>query len=400
MEFWPEFLGKDGIKEFAAGGLGGMAGVIAGYPLDTVRIRIQQPQVGTSGGPASPFTLLKEIVKKEGPFALYKGMASPLATVAFQNAVTFHAYAALTRNLQPLLDGHHRRPRNDAATPPPTSPAPPSYRVVALAGMGAGALQTLILTPVDLVKIQLQLRTGKVGTPKLRGSVNAIRSGVQELRSSVKGVAFSRAASSLDAMGGKPGTGQVSSATPAVAARGAAQQAPAGAGSVGTGGALGGAQGGPIRVVRGILQREGVRGLYRGLGVTVLRDAPSHGVYFATYEWMREMLHPGCRGSGNEGMTTMLVAGGTAGAASWLGCYPIDVCKSRLQAQGASGRYSGLADCLRKSVREEGLGVLVRGLGTTMARAFIVNAAIFTAYEMTLRSMQSSPPPPPQQYGL
>lgn len=306
MEFWPEFLAREGPQEFVAGGVGGMAGVLAGHPLDTIRVRLQVASGGPGGHP-SAFQVMREIVRSEGPLALYKGMATPLATVAFQNAVTFHVYGLLTRSLRPAAD-----PQGE----------PLSYGRVALAGMGAGTVQALMLTPVDVVKIRLQLSRARV------------------------------------------------SARRRAAAR-------------------------PLRVVQEIAVREGVRGLYRGFGVTMLRDAPAHAVYFTSYEAVRERLHPGCRKDGEEGMLTMLLAGGTAGALSWLICYPVDVAKSRIQAPGS--RFRGLADCLARSVREEGYQVLVRGLGVTMARAFVVNAAIFTAYEMTLRAMA---PMPAQELGF
>lgn len=106
---------------------------------------------------------------------------------------------------------------------------------------------------------------------------------------------------------------------------------------------------------------------------------------------MREKLHPGCRKSGQETVTTMLVAGGLAGVASWVCCYPLDVVKTRLQAQSPDSiRYSGIVDCIRKSVRDEGHGVLWRGLGTAVARAFVVNGAIFAAYEIALRCFFSN----------
>eukprot|EP00850_Spirogloea_muscicola_P012277 SM000078S22136 [mRNA] locus=s78:511747:512052:- [translate_table: standard] len=101
-------------------------------------------------------------------------------------------------------------------------------------------------------------------------------------------------------------------------------------------------------------------------------------------------------------MLTMLTAGGLAGALSWVACYPLDVAKSRLQAQGANGgrRFKGIWHCLRTSVAEEGVAVLFRGLGTTMVRAYLVNGAIFTAYEMTLRALAITPSPPPQRPGF
>ena len=44
----------------------------------------------------------------------------------------------------------------------------------------------------------------------------------------------------------------------------------------------------------------------------MLRDAPAHGLYFWTYEYAREKLHPGCRRSCQETLNTMLVSGGLA----------------------------------------------------------------------------------------
>lgn len=78
MDFWPEFLASSWGKEFVAGGFGGIAGIISGYPLDTLRIRQQQPNSG------SAFSILRRVITKEGPGALYRGMGAPLASVTFQ----------------------------------------------------------------------------------------------------------------------------------------------------------------------------------------------------------------------------------------------------------------------------------------------------------------------------
>lgn len=50
MDFWPEFLANSWGKEFVAGGFGGIAGVVSGYPLDTLRIRLQKPCNTTKKG--------------------------------------------------------------------------------------------------------------------------------------------------------------------------------------------------------------------------------------------------------------------------------------------------------------------------------------------------------------
>ena len=75
---WPEFLASSTGKEFVAGGFGGTAGIISGYPLDTLRVMQQNSNNG------SAFTILRNLVAKEGPTALYRGMASPLASVTLQ----------------------------------------------------------------------------------------------------------------------------------------------------------------------------------------------------------------------------------------------------------------------------------------------------------------------------
>ena len=51
-------------------------------------------------------------------------------------------------------------------------------------------------------------------------------------------------------------------------------------------------EGWSIRMVfRKILAEEGVRGLYRGLGVTLVRAPPEHFILFMLYEWIDESLH-------------------------------------------------------------------------------------------------------------
>lgn len=82
-----------------------------------------------------------------------------------------------------------------------------------------------------------------------------------------------------------------------------------------------------------------------------------------------------------------LMAGGIAGTFSWLISFPIDVVKSRLQADGMTGKpkYLNVRDCIRQSYHEEGLGFLARGLGSTLLRAFPTNAACFFVVSWVLK---------------
>ena len=77
-DFWPEFIASSWGKEFVAGGFGGVAGVISGYPLDTLRIRQQQSVSG------SAFKIFRNIIAHDGPAGLYRGMSAPFASITFQ----------------------------------------------------------------------------------------------------------------------------------------------------------------------------------------------------------------------------------------------------------------------------------------------------------------------------
>lgn len=70
-----------------------------------------------------------------------------------------------------------------------------------------------------------------------------------------------------------------------------------------------------------------MRGIFRGLNITITREIPAFGLYFGTYEAMTR------REDATQPLGTfhMLMAGGFAGVFSWLFTYPIDFVKSRLQ---------------------------------------------------------------------
>ena len=266
-----------GFHKACAGALGGVSGVLFGHPLDTIRTRQQQP-----GAPPSGRAVLAQLLRAEGAGALFKGLSSPLVSASAQNALCFHSYA-VSLELCSQVTALEQRP----------------LLATAVAGCVAGGATSLLVTPVDLLKTQLQV------------SVGASR--------------------------------------------------------------------GPLALAASIIAREGPRGMYRGAAVTFLRDIPSSGVYFVTYDVMLRQLSGTQAGDGASFDT--LMAGGIAGVASWSSIYPLDVAKSRIQADPVRWNGVGWLACLRMSVAAEGPAVLWRGLAACLARAFIVNAAIFSGYE-------------------
>lgn len=161
---------------------------------------------------------------------------------------------------------------------------------------------------------------------------------------------------------------------------------------------------GPARTYKGsldclaqIYRREGLRGVNRGMLSTLLRETPSFGVYFLTYDVLTHALD--CEPGAPLLVPKLLLAGGTAGITSWLSTYPMDVIKSRLQADGLRGapRYRGIVDCACQSYQEEGWRVFTRGLTSTLLRAFPVNAATFATVTVVLtyvRGPEATPAAP------
>lgn len=137
-----------------------------------------------------------------------------------------------------------------------------------------------------------------------------------------------------------------------------------------------------------IYKKEGFRGINRGMVTTLLRETPAFGVYFLTYDVLTRSL--GCEPEDSYLLPKLLFAGGMSGMSSWLSTYPVDVIKSRLQADGVGGvnKYSSIMDCVRQSLQKEGWRVFTRGLTSTLLRAFPVNAITFATVTLFLMYMR------------
>ena len=67
----------------------------------------------------------------------------------------------------------------------------------------------------------------------------------------------------------------------------------------------------------------------------------------------------------------LLAAGGLAGIAGWLGTFPFDVIKTRVQStfgSGANNPYRNTWSTIVHSYQQEGLKVFFRGLAPTLVR--------------------------------
>jgi solute carrier family 25 carnitine/acylcarnitine transporter 20/29 len=113
---------------------------------------------------------------------------------------------------------------------------------------------------------------------------------------------------------------------------------------------------------RSILEKGGIKGLMRGTNLTLLRDVPAITLYFVCFEYICN-FHT--KQKEDLSVSHLLLAGGLSGCLSWLLTYPIDVIKTRYQAEST---YSSIKDCFRKTVNSEGYMGLWRGLNPTLFR--------------------------------
>ncbi|KJE89647.1 carnitine/acylcarnitine carrier protein [Capsaspora owczarzaki ATCC 30864] len=142
---------------------------------------------------------------------------------------------------------------------------------------------------------------------------------------------------------------------------------------------------GPMGMLREVVQQRGIRGLFIGLNVTMLRECPGNVMYFGAYE-MFKTHYPATRPETER----IIMSGGLTGMLYWTFIYPIDLLKSKVQCDDLqSPRYRGLVHCFRVSLQESGWRGLFVGLSPCILRAFPANGAAFVAFEFSKSFLRS-----------
>lgn len=255
-------------------------------------MRIQTGQFKT---PIEAFT---KTLRKEGPLAFYKGTSAPLVGVGLCVSVQFYAFHEMKRQLL-------KHSNNTTGTL--------TYPQFYLAGAFAGAINTIITSPVEQIRILLQTQP----------------SGDKKLYS------------------------------------------------------------GPIDAVKKIWSQHGLaKGIFRGSGITLLREAQAYGVWFLTYEFlMNETIK--CNNQDRHEIPTwqLMLYGALAGEALWLSSYPLDVIKSQVQGDlFENSKYRGSAiEAFKQTWKGLGWQGLWRGIVPTLLRAMPASAGTFASVELTLR---------------
>ncbi|KAF5249937.1 hypothetical protein FANTH_4800 [Fusarium anthophilum] len=137
---------------------------------------------------------------------------------------------------------------------------------------------------------------------------------------------------------------------------------------------------------RSILQTEGIRGFYRGLGISLI--GVSHGaVQFAVYEPAKKWYHARRRerhGIEREHMTTEATVGLSSLSKFVAGAvtYPYQVLRSRLQNYQADERFGrGIRGVVVRIWTEDGLRGFYRGMVPGVVRVMPATWVTFLVYE-------------------
>lgn len=137
---------------------------------------------------------------------------------------------------------------------------------------------------------------------------------------------------------------------------------------------------GPLDCMKKIIHGAGWKGLFKAQHVSVLREFQAYGLYFFTFESCMNLMGT-MKMKNREDLSTWLVApcGALAGIAFWVGSYPLDVIKTKLQNDGfgEQRRYKSIWAVTAQTWQSGKSMAFFRGLGPTLIRTMLSSAGTF-----------------------
>ncbi|KAL8757123.1 MAG: hypothetical protein Q9199_002435 [Rusavskia elegans] len=145
-----------------AGGGAGMMEALACHPLDTIKVRMQLSRRARAPGAKRRgfLTTGKDIVKRESPLGLYKGLGAVVTGIVPKMAIRFTSYEWYKQLLADKSTGQI------------------SGQGTFFAGLAAGVTEAVcVVTPMEVVKIRLQAQhhsmADPLDIPKYRNAAHA-----------------------------------------------------------------------------------------------------------------------------------------------------------------------------------------------------------------------------------
>lgn len=142
------------LRRFAGGTLGGFLQAVTSHPLDTVKARLQ------TGRHPTISSCILHTWKDEGLRGFFRGVQVPIFFGGMFNSVLF----SLNQLMRNVISPSDRKPGEPLAL----------WRI-ALAAQMATPFYVLVLTPIERVKIIMQLEMSKAGEKKAGGFVKSLQ---------------------------------------------------------------------------------------------------------------------------------------------------------------------------------------------------------------------------------
>ncbi|KAL5329633.1 hypothetical protein ACEPPN_003148 [Leptodophora sp. 'Broadleaf-Isolate-01'] len=133
----------DAVEDIVFGSIAGVAGKYIEYPFDTVKVRLQSQPDHLPLRYTGPLDCFKQSLRSDGFLGLYRGISAPLVGAALETSSLFF-WERVAREAF-FKAGLYQREK----------PLPLS--ALWLTGAISGAFTSLVLTPVELVKCKIQV---------------------------------------------------------------------------------------------------------------------------------------------------------------------------------------------------------------------------------------------------
>lgn len=290
------------------GGAAGIIGVTCVFPIDLIKTRLQNQRAKQQIYKSMLDCLIKTL-RSEGYFGMYRGAAVNLTLVTPEKAIKLAANDYFRHLLA-----------KDGMTL--------SLAKEMMAGCGAGTCQVIITTPMEMLKIQLQ-DAGRLASQQIVSRVPCSAPGCKLVTVS-------------------PVLARAYNVGPAILPRRISA----------------------TQIAVELLHAQGIKGLYKGLGATLLRDVPFSVIYFPLFAHLNKAKQDSLEE--RAPFFRSFLAGCVAGSVAAVSVNPCDVIKTRLQSMG-KGRneesYNGIRDCARKIWMNEGPLAFLKGAG---CRALVI----------------------------
>ncbi|KAI7869176.1 putative mitochondrial carrier protein [Spinellus fusiger] len=134
-----------------------------------------------------------------------------------------------------------------------------------------------------------------------------------------------------------------------------------------------------------IAKYEGMSGLWKGLSPALLMSVPSNVIYFVGYDYLKVMIQPTIATPHSD--YSPLIAGGVARTIAVTLISPIELFRTRLQATSGVNDFKHVLQGVNSMVKKDGVRALWRGLPPTLWRDVPFSALYWMTYENTKQSL-------------